>query len=411
MPKEVLIDKLANLAVKVGANVQKDQVVFVNAPVEAQEIARKVTKYAYEAGAKKVVVNWRDDILSRYAVEYQSLETLKDIPNYHIDKFHYLVDNGGCVISIVSPIPGANKGLDSNKLQTSNVALSKSIQFYREFMMGNKSQWTIIAAANPIWAKKVFPEMPVEEAEEALWEAILKASRVEEATDPITEWQNHNKSLVDHNKILTDFQFETLHFKNSVGTDLTIKLVDNHIWAGGQEKAGNGVIFNPNIPTEENFTMPHKYGVNGKVVATTPLDYQGNLIEDFWLEFKDGKVVNYDAKKELASLKNLLEFDEGSSYLGEVALISYNSPISQANILFYNTLFDENASCHLALGRAYPMNIAGGNDMSIEELEKNGYNNSMSHSDFMFGSKDLNVTGTTKDGKVIQIFKDGNFVI
>ncbi len=411
MPKEVLIDKLANLAVKVGANVQKDQIVFVNAPVEAQEITRKVTKYAYEAGAKKVVVNWRDDILSRYAVEYQSLETLKDIPKYHVDKFHYLVDNGGCVISIVSPIPGANSGLDSTKLQTSNIALSKSVQFYREFMMGNKSQWTIIAAANPIWAKKVFPNLSEEEAEEKLWEAILKASRVEESSDPINEWQKHNKSLVDHNKILTDLQFETLHFKNSLGTDLTIKLVDNHIWAGGQEKAANGVIFNPNIPTEENFTMPHKYGVNGKVVATTPLDYQGNLIEDFWLEFKDGKVVAFDAKKEKASLKNLLEFDEGSSYLGEVALISYNSPISQANILFYNTLFDENASCHLALGRAYPMNIAGGNDMSIEELEKNGYNNSMSHSDFMFGSKDLNVTGTTKDGKVIQIFKDGNFVI
>lgn len=411
MPKELLMDKLANLAVKVGANVQKDQVVYVNAPVEALEITRKVIKYAYEAGAKRVIVNWRDDLATRYSVEYQSLETLKDIPQFHIEKYHYLVENGGCVISIVSPIPGANKGLDSNKLQTSNVATSKAIQFYREFMMGNKSQWTIIAAANPVWAKKVFPNLDENDALEALWDAILKASRVEEKTDPIQEWQNHNQRLVDHNKILTDMQFETLHFKNSIGTDLTIKLVDNHIWAGGQEIAGNGAIFNPNIPTEENFTMPHKYGVNGKVVATTPLDYQGNLIEDFWLEFKDGKVVNYDAKKEKSSLKNLLEFDEGSSYLGEVALISYNSPISQANILFFNTLFDENASCHLALGRAYPMNIKGGNDMTAEELEKQGYNNSMAHSDFMFGSKDLDVTGTTKDGKIVQIFKDGNFVI
>lgn len=411
MPKEILIEKLANLAVKIGANVQKDQIVVVNAPVEVADIARKVVKSAYEAGAKKVVMNWRDEISGRYSYEYETIENLSDIPQYSIDRMRYFVDNGACVVSIVSPIPGANKGVDPNKMQAAGIASSKALSFYREHMMGNRSQWTIIAASNPVWAKKVFPDMDEAEAEEALWDAIFKASRVNENTDPIEEWNKHNKSLIDHNKILNDYQFETLHFTNSLGTDLTIKLVDNHVWSGGQEKATTGVVFNPNIPTEENFTMPHKYGVNGKVVATKPLDYQGNLIEDFWLEFKDGKVVNYDAKKEKSTLKNLLEFDEGSSYLGEVALISYNSPISQANILFFNTLFDENASCHLALGRAYPMNIKGGTSMDIKELEKYGYNNSMSHSDFMFGSEDMNIVGVKKDGTKVQIFKDGNFVI
>ncbi len=411
MPKEILLEKLANLAVKIGANVQKNQIVVVNAPTQAADIARKVTKHAYQAGAKRVIVIWRDDLTTRYSLEYETEETLQDIPQFSIDRMRYLVDNGACVISIVSPIPGANKGVDPNKIQVSGIASSKALNFYREHMMGNRSQWSIIAASNPTWAKKVFPKLQETEADEALWDAIFSASRVTENTNPVEEWNKHNSLLIAHNKILNDFQFDSLHFTNELGTDLTIKLVDNHVWSGGQETATTGVVFNPNIPTEENFTMPHKFGVNGKVVATKPLDYQGNLIEDFWLEFKDGKVIDFDAKKEKSTLKNLLEFDEGSSYLGEVALIGYNSPISQANILFFNTLFDENASCHLALGRAYPMNVKGGTSMDIKELEKLGYNNSMSHSDFMFGSKDMNIVGITKEGKKIQIFKEGNFVI
>jgi aminopeptidase len=391
--------------------VQKDQIVVVNAPTQAAEIARKVVKNAYEAGAKKVIVNWRDELTNRYSFDYETIESLQQIPQYAIDKMHFFVDNGACVISIVSPVPGANKGVDPSKMQAAGIASSKALNFYREHMMGNKSQWTIIAAANSVWAKKVFPDLEENEAIEALWEAIFNASRIQEKTDPIKEWNEHNATLIAHNKILNDHQFEYLHFTNNLGTDLKIKLVDNHVWSGGQEKTTNKVTFNPNIPTEENFTMPHKYGVNGKVVATKPLDYQGNLIEDFWLEFKDGKVINYDAKKEKATLKNLLEFDEGSSYLGEVALISHNSPISKANILFFNTLFDENASCHLALGRAYPMNITGGTEMEIKDLEKLGYNNSMAHSDFMFGSEDMNIVGIKKNGEKVQIFKDGNFVI
>ena len=411
MPKELLIDKLANLSVQVGANVQEDQVVIVNGSTESKNIVRKVVEEAYKARAKKVIVNWRDDYISKYGVKYQTVETLTDIPEYLIDKFKYFVDKGACVISVVSPIPGLNKGLDPVKQQKAGIAASKALSFYREHMMGNRSQWTIIAASNPVWAKKIFPDLKEEKAVEKLWEAIFKASRVTEDNNPVKEWEEHNKRLIRHNEILNDYQFKSLHFKNDLGTDLTIKLVNNHVWSGGQEIATTGVVFNPNIPTEENFTMPEKTGVNGKVVATKPLDYQGNLIEDFWLKFKDGKVVDYDAKENKKTLENLLNFDEGSRFLGEVALIPFDSPINKSGILFFNTLFDENASCHLALGRAYPMNIKGGTEMTKDELKEKGYNDSMSHSDFMFGSKDLDIVGTTKDGKKVQIFKDGNFVI
>jgi aminopeptidase len=411
MAKLEILKKYAKLVVEVGANVQMGQLVAVNSSTETRELARLLVEAAYKAGAKRVVVEWNDDYVSRFGFDSMSIGTLQDIPQYIIDKYQYFVDQGGCVISIASPVPGLNAGLDPKKMQASGIAQSKALSFFRDHMMGNRSQWTVIAAPNAVWAKKVFPKLNDEEAVEALWDAILVASRVTETNNPIEEWAEHNERLLTHNKILNSYQFDTLHFENSLGTNLTVKLVDDHVWAGGGENSAKGIYFNPNIPTEENFTMPHKFGVNGKVVATKPLNYQGNLIEDFWIEFKDGKVVNYDAKKQKATLKNLVELDEGSSYLGEVALISYDSPISNSNILFLNTLFDENASCHLALGRAYPMNVKGGNDMTPEQLEKVGYNMSMAHSDFMFGSKDLSVVGTTKAGKQVTIFKNGDFVV
>ena len=227
----------------------------------------------------------------------------------------------------------------------------------------------------------------------------------------MAEWDVHTKRLHHNNQVLNDFNFKSLHFTSGLGTDLTVELVKNHIWAGGNEESTKGVIFNANMPTEENFSMPLKTGVNGIVYASKPLNYNGVLVKDFWLRFKDGKVVEYDAKEGLETLKSLVEYDEGSSYLGEVALVNYDSPISNSKILFMNTLFDENASCHLALGRAYPMNIKGGHEMSQEELDQAGSNNSMEHEDFMFGTSDMNIVGTRFDGSLVQVFKDGNFVI
>ncbi|MDA3932312.1 MAG: aminopeptidase [Tenericutes bacterium] len=411
MPKLELLEKYAKLIVEVGANVQKDQLLVVNTSTDTRELTRLIVKAGYNAGAKSVHVMWNDPYVARSAYEGKSIEELEVVHEWEISKAKYFVENNACIISITSPVPGLNKGVDPIKLQKAGIAQMKALGFARDHMMGNHTQWCVVAAPNKVWAKKVFPDFKDDKAVEALWSAILSASRVTETNDPIKEWDEHNKRLISHNKKLTDFQFDTLHFTNSLGTNLTVKLVENHIWSGGQELATNGNVFNPNIPTEENFTMPYKLGVNGKVVATKPLNYQGNLIENFWLEFKDGKVINYDAKKEVETLKNLLELDAGSSYLGEVAMISYDSPINNTGILFLNTLFDENASCHLALGRAYPMNVKGGTTMSPDELEAIGYNQSMAHSDFMFGSKDMQVEGTQKDGTKIVIFKDGDYVI
>lgn len=411
MPKLELLKKFAALAVQVGANVQKDQYVWINASTETKDLARLVVDAAYEAGAKAVTVNWSDDYVSKSGYLNMSMETLQIIPDWLVDKYKYFIENNGCVISISSPIPGLNSDVDPKKMQAAGIAAMKALKFYQDHMMGNRAQWTIIAAPNEVWAKRVFPDLEGPEAVEKLWDAILQASRVTLDNDPIQEWAEHNERLLTHNRILNKYQFKSLHFKNSLGTDLTIQLVENHIWAGGGENSTEGVYFNPNIPTEENFTMPYKYGVNGKVVASLPLNYQGNLIENFWLEFENGKVVRYGAEKKEESLKSLLEFDEGSSYLGEVALISYDSPINNSGILFYNTLFDENASCHLALGRAYPMNVKGGTEMTNEELLEIGSNQSMAHSDFMFGSKDMQITGTLKDGSTVEIFKNGDFII
>ncbi len=411
MPSEKLISKLAKLAVRVGVNVQKDQLVVVRATTETKEITREVVKEAYLAGAKRVHVQWSDDYVSHSGLTYQSVETLEDIPNWVVEQYKGFVDQGACFISVSSPIPGLNKDVDPNKAQKAGIAGQKALGFFREFLMGNKSQWTIIAAPNSVWAKQVFSNLNEKDAEEALWEAILEASRVTKDNDPIADWAKHNETLLKHNKILNNYNFKHLHFKNSLGTDLIVELVKDHVWAGGGENATNGVYFNPNIPTEETFTMPYKWGTRGKVFSTKPLNYQGKLIEDFWLEFKDGKVVNYDAKKEKKALANILDTDEGSRYIGEIALISHDSPISNTNILFLNTLFDENASCHMALGRAYPMNVKNGVNEKIETLEKIGYNNSMVHSDFMFGSEDMEITGVTQDGKEIRVFEKGNFII
>ena len=411
MPKKELLKKFATLAVETGANVQKGQLVGVNASTDSREFARLIVEAAYEAGAKRVVVNWTDPYVSRLNYDGMTEEELQNIPQYTIQKLKEFIEEDSCVISITSPVPGVNKGVDPVKMQKAGIASSKAFDFYRSHMMGNRAQWTIVAYPNVVWAEKVFSELKGEIAVDALWDAILKASRVTEDNDPVQEWKKHNESLLSHNKILNDYDFESLHFTNKLGTDLVVGLVNNHVWAGGGENSTKGFYFNPNIPTEENFTMPEKLNVNGKVVATKPLDLQGKLVDGFHLVFKDGAVVEWEAKQQKEALDNLISFDEGSKYIGEVALISHDSPIQNSGILFYNTLFDENASCHLALGRAYPMNVKGGTKMTPEQLSKAGANNSLTHVDFMFGSEDMNIIGTQKDGTKIQVFKDGNFVI
>ncbi|HHT39290.1 MAG: aminopeptidase [Acholeplasmatales bacterium] len=411
MQKEMLISKLAKLAVKVGVNVQKGQTVVVRSSLTAKELAREIVKEAYLSGARKVIVDWNDEYVSRSSFLYMDDETLQEVPDYVVDRSKYYVDHNASFISVISPLIGVNKDLDPKKMQLAMRASQEKLKFMREYTMGNEAPWTIVAAANPIWAKKVFPNLDEEDATNKLWEAIFNASRVYEKTDPLKEWEEHNENLNKLSTKLNNYQFEKLHFKNSLGTDLIVGLVLDHIWVGGGETARNGIYFNPNIPTEEVFTMPHKMMTEGKVVATKPLSYSGKVIEDFYLEFKDGAVVNFDAKKEKEALQSILEFDQNAKYIGEIALIGEDSPIAQTNLLFFNTLFDENASCHMALGRAYPMNIKDGIGAPIKSLEEKGYNNSMVHVDFMFGSPCLEITGIKKDSSKIKIFEKGNFII
>ena len=410
--KEILLQKFANLIVKSGINVKQDQIVLIKAPIASVELVRHLVKEAYLNGALKVMIDWSDDETSKNEYEFAPVKGLTIIPGGVIERMHYLVDQNAALISITSPNPGLMKDLDPAKIQAVQRVYSKATTFFKEYTMSNKGQWCVVAYPNPSWAKRVFPDLPVAEAEKALLEAILKASHVTLDNDPVKEWEKLNKDMEERNKKLNDLNFVSLHFKNSLGTDLEVGLVENHIWAGGAEIAANNQVFNPNIPTEENFCMPHNKKTNGKVVATKPLNYQGKLIDEFYLEFKNGKVVNYHAKKENEALQSLVNFDEGSCRLGEVALIPYDSPINKMNILFYNTLFDENASCHLALGASYTTtNLKGAENMTEEELEQNGSNSSMTHVDFMFGSRDMEVIGTTHSGEKVKIIENGNFII
>lgn len=411
MVSESVLKKYAELTVKMGTNVQSGQPVVITCGTEQAYFAREVVEEAYKAGASYVRVLWNDELVTKISYQYAAVEQLETIPQWFIDQYDYYVEQGVALIHIISDTPGLMKDADPLKLQRAAIASSNALKNYRQYSMGNKGQWTIVAVSNPNWAVKVFPTESAEVANQKLWDAILSAARVSESNNPIQEWEEHNKRLSSINQMMNEFNFKSLHFKNSLGTDLTVGLVENHVWAGGSEKTTKGVEFNPNIPTEECFTMPSKLEVNGTVVATTPLNYQGKLINGFSFEFKDGKVVKHHADEYEDVLTNMLNMDEGSRYLGEVALISYDSPIQQSGILFLNTLFDENASCHLALGRAYPMNLKGGTSMSEEELEKHGYNTSNIHVDFMFGSRDMEIVGTKQDGTTVQVFENGNFVI
>ena len=412
IPNKELIKEFAKLAVIKGVNVQKGQPLVINAPVEAVELVRECVKLAYKQGAKKVSVNYTDDIKTRLDYENMSTEDLSYVSSWRLDKKQEEIDTHACYLHIIGDDPDLLNGIDSDKVGKSMLAVSKAFQKYQYYTSNNYGQWSIIAYPTLNWAKKVFPNTQDDEALELLWNAILKTSRVE-LNKTIDNWNKHNENIHNHSKVLNSYNFKYLHFKNSLGTDLKLGLIKDHIWEGGFDvcKGEYKVEFNPNIPSEEVFTMPDRYHIDGKVVSTKPLSYNGNIISKFELTFKDGQIVDYKADDNYDVLKNLIDMDKGTKSLGEVALISFDSPISNSGILFYNTLFDENASCHLAIGACYPTNVKNGTNYSNDELYKLGGNDSMEHVDFMFGSNDMSIVGITYDDKEIVVFKDGNFVI
>jgi Leucyl aminopeptidase (aminopeptidase T) len=411
MVSQEILRKYAELAVRIGANVQKDQLLVVSADVSCAYFARMCVEEAYRAGAGEVLVTWTDETITKMAYQNEKTETLCDIAPWRVEQKKDCIDKKCCFLYIESATPGLMAEIDGKKLQTVRTAREAAFEPFEFYTMANLGQWAIVAIPTLDWAQKVFPGEDGEAALEKLWSAVLMSVRIREDNNPVEEWHRHNEDLMHRCEAMNGYNFRSLHFENGAGTDLTVELIPDHIWEGGCSTAKNGAVFNPNMPTEEVFTMPYKYGVNGRVCATKPLSYQGKMIDGFWLEFKDGKAVNFAAEKEEETLRNLVGFDDGSAYLGEVALIPYDSPISNSNILFLNTLFDENASCHLALGASYPDNVKNGAELKREELNELGSNYSKIHCDFMFGSADMNITGVTQDGTKVPVFRNGNFVV
>ena len=411
MISKSLLTKYAKLIVKVGVNVQKGQFLVINSPVQALPFTQELVKQAYKAGAGDVYVNFSDPTIGRYEIDFKSKEALADVPDWVVARAQHYIAKGICLIGVTSPDPYAMEGADAQKMQTASTAAAIKLKELRAYTMSNQGQWCVVAYPNDQWAKKVFPDLSKSQANKKLLEAMLKAVYVSKEVDPIEYWNTHNKFIHERSEKMNKYNFKTLHFKNSLGTNLKVDLVPGHIWHGGADVTSKGVVFNPNIPTEEIFTMPSKRGVNGKVYASKPLSLRGALVEGIWVEFKDGAAIAAGAKKNEDVFQALLKTDEGSKRLGEVALVPYSSPINLSGILYYNTLFDENASCHLALGRAYPTTVKNGVALSKEELEKIGYNDSLEHVDFMIGTNDMNIDGITQDGKIIPVFRNGNFVI
>ena len=401
------LHKYAELAVKVGANVQKGQTLIINTSLDAAELVRLIVKQAYEQGAYHVKVNWSDDTVTRLRYDMAAEESFLDEPKWYAGEMLELVQKGAAVLHIVSSDPDLLNGVSNQRLQNHQVTYRKAMTTYRELQMSDKFSWSIIAVPSKAWAAKVFPHLPENEQVDALWKAIFKAVRVDQP-DPIAAWEQHIENLSSKAAYLNDKNYKKLHYV-AEGTDLTIELPAGHLWVAADSINKDGNSFLANLPTEEVFTAPLKTGVNGTVASTKPLSYNGNIIDKFTITFKDGKIVNYSAKVGEASLKQLVELDEGSSYLGEVALVPHGSPISQSGVLFYNTLFDENASNHLAIGCSYAFNLKGGKEMAKEQLEQAGMNQSLAHEDFMVGSEDMDIFGITEDGTKEQIFVKGNW--
>ncbi len=405
---KTILKNYAKLIVEIGANVQKGQDVVVNARVNEAYFAELVVEAAYKAKARSVRVEWSDDQVTRLAYKYQTTKTLSEMPKWQEEKLQHAVDTLPARIYIVSDDPDALKGVDQDKFTKVRMALGPTIMKYRE-QMENKYQWVIAGVPSEAWAKKVFPNETKNNAIKKLWDAILTTTRA--LGDPIKNWNEHNKVLKEKCEWLNNLKIDTLYYKSSNGTDFSIKLKQGMIFEGGAAKTLQGIVYQPNMPTEECFTSPDKYSANGTVMATKPLSVDGKVVDNFGFRFENGKVVEVIAKEQEHKevLEHLISVDEGARQLGEVALVPFDSPINQTGILFFETLYDENACCHLALGRAFEECIKDFDKMTEEERKAFDLNISIIHVDFMIGSRDLNITAKTIDGNTVEIFKNGTW--
>lgn len=408
---EKKLKQYAKLIIEKGLNVHNGQLVVVRANLEAYPLVRLISKEAYKKGAKDVIVKYQDEQIEHDHLLYADPSCFENVLLSESLFYDETAQAGACYLTLTGNDPDLMRDADPKRITMYRKSFNRASKEYRKQIDQMKVSWCIAAAPTASWAQKVFPTLSKEEAIDALWDSIFQACRVDEEYT-LENWQNHLDAFQDHVTWLNGLSIQSLWYKNKAGTDLEVRLPENYRFVGGDSKlqVEGTPSYSPNIPTEEIFSVPFKYGVNGRLVATLPLVYQGNRIEDFWFEFKDGKVVDYDAKVGKGVLESILETDEGAKYLGEVALVPADSPIAKMRRLFYNTLFDENASCHFALGKAYLECVENGLEMDEEAQEQAGLNVSSTHVDFMVGSDDLSIIARCLDGKEVPIFQDGCWV-
>lgn len=399
----------AKLAVEIGINLKEGQDVVIHASTRCSEFVQEIVKSCYENKARSVRVEWSNEEIMKLKMLNESEEVMSIVPTWVEEKAKHQAETLPCLIYVDDANPDAFEGIDLKKFAAVRKAQYQVLKKYRD-MEDNNNQWVIIAIPSVAWAKKVFPDLRDEEAVTKLWEAIIKTMRLDQK-DPVQAWWDHIEDLQDKSTKLNEMNLDYLHYTSSNGTDLKLKLQPDHMWISARETNLKGHDFTANMPTEEVFTMPKRDGVDGVVVSTKPLSLHGQLVEDFKVTFKDGKCVEVSAKKGQDVLENMLDMDESSRHLGEVALVPFNSPINETGLLFSNTLFDENACCHLAFGCAFKNNIKGYENMSEEDFKKVGYNDSINHVDFMIGSEDLDIVGVDHEGKEYHIFKNGVWAI
>lgn len=407
MEKE-LLKKYAKLIVEVGINPNRGQKLIINCPVECAEFGRLCVEAGYNAGCGEVVMVWGDDTCTRLKYLHAEESVFESYPRWQKTFFDDYAAVGAAKLSIYATDPENLKGVSPERIAKLQRVAGTALADYSEKQMKNDFPWCVASVPIESWAVNVFKGDSPSVATDKLWNAILKTARVDAENDPVELWKNHISCLNERKEKLNGYNFKYLKYKNSLGTDLVVELPEGHFWEAGCEKAGTGQTFVPNIPTEEIFTAPKKDGVNGVVCASMPLVLGGNIIENIRLTVENGKIVNATADTNLEVLLNALAVDEGASYLGEVALVPHKSPISDMGILFYNTLFDENAACHFAFGDSYPM-VKGASEMSQSERLSHGLNKSIIHEDFMVGTEDLSIIGITHDGDEVVVFRNGNF--
>jgi len=404
--KKTVLREYAKLIVKCGANVQKGQEVLLFADLDQPEFVKMVVEEAYKLKAKKVTVEWRYQPLEKVHVRYQSVKTMGTVLEWEKAKQEYMCETVPCRILLMSEDPDGLKGINMDKVSKARQMSYPIMKAYRD-RREYREQWCIAAVPGEAWAKKVFPGMRASTAMEKLWEAILSASRVTE--DPIQAWAEHNADLEARCKYLNNLKLRKLHYTAANGTDLTVGLIPESRWRGGGDTSLEGVFFNPNIPTEECFISPMRGQAEGIVYSSMPWCYRGQIIDKFFMRFENGKVVEAGAERGADVLNTVLEMDEGARYLGECALVPQKSPIRESGILFYNTLFDENAACHLAIGRGFADTINDYHSKTLEECRELGINDSMVHEDFMIGCDSMNIDGICEDGTTVAIFRNGNW--